>query len=94
LQVYFVFQAANAFLAQRISSINAISAVCEVTGADVREVANAIGTDTRIGIFPVLYILYIIRHVHEPFVIIQYVLEIYYDTFVCRNKESYFITFK
>nr|CAB3267494.1 UDP-glucose 6-dehydrogenase [Phallusia mammillata] len=41
--------AANAFLAQRISSINAMSAVCEVTGADVCEVANAIGKDTRIG---------------------------------------------
>ncbi|CAK8697493.1 UDP-glucose 6-dehydrogenase-like [Clavelina lepadiformis] len=41
--------AANAFLAQRISSINAMSAVCEVTGADVSEVANAIGTDSRIG---------------------------------------------
>lgn len=41
--------AANAFLAQRISSINAISALCEVTGADVSEVAHAIGTDSRIG---------------------------------------------
>eukprot|EP00659_Diplonema_papillatum_P018010 gene18010-27734_t len=40
---------ANAFLAQRISSINAISAVCEATGADVDEVANAIGKDSRIG---------------------------------------------
>jgi UDPglucose 6-dehydrogenase len=40
---------ANAFLAQRVSSINAISALCEVTGADVDEVANAIGTDSRIG---------------------------------------------
>ncbi len=40
---------ANAFLAQRISSINATSAICEVTGADVSEVANAIGTDSRIG---------------------------------------------
>ncbi|XP_062505242.1 UDP-glucose 6-dehydrogenase-like [Corticium candelabrum] len=40
---------ANAFLAQRISSINAISAVCEATGADVTEVAHAIGTDSRIG---------------------------------------------
>ena len=40
---------ANAFLAQRISSINSIAAFCEVTGADVREVARAIGTDTRIG---------------------------------------------
>ena len=44
-------QAANAFLAQRISSINAISAVCEATGADVDEVANAVGTDSRIGKF-------------------------------------------
>lgn len=40
---------ANAFLAQRISSINSISALCEATGADVEEVANAIGTDSRIG---------------------------------------------
>ena len=40
---------ANAFLAQRISSINSISAFCEATGADVREVAKAIGTDSRIG---------------------------------------------
>ncbi len=40
---------ANAFLAQRISSINSISALCEVTGADVDEVANAIGKDSRIG---------------------------------------------
>jgi UDPglucose 6-dehydrogenase len=40
---------ANAFLAQRISSINAIGALCEATGADVQEVAKAIGTDTRIG---------------------------------------------
>ncbi|KAG2493896.1 hypothetical protein HYH03_007833 [Edaphochlamys debaryana] len=40
---------ANAFLAQRISSINAISALCEATGADVQQVAHAIGTDTRIG---------------------------------------------
>jgi UDPglucose 6-dehydrogenase len=41
--------AANAFLAQRISSINAISALCEETGADVSEVAYAIGLDKRIG---------------------------------------------
>ncbi len=40
---------ANAFLAQRISSINSVAALCEATGADVREVAKAIGTDTRIG---------------------------------------------
>ncbi|MDX2108726.1 MAG: UDP-glucose 6-dehydrogenase [Verrucomicrobiota bacterium] len=40
---------ANAFLAQRISSINAISALCEATGADVNEVAHAIGLDSRIG---------------------------------------------
>ncbi|MDF1815527.1 MAG: nucleotide sugar dehydrogenase [Verrucomicrobiales bacterium] len=40
---------ANAFLAQRVSSINSISALCEVTGADVGEVAKAIGTDSRIG---------------------------------------------
>lgn len=41
--------AANAFLAQRISSINAISAVCEATGANVEEVAHAVGQDSRIG---------------------------------------------
>ena len=40
---------ANAFLAQRISSINAVSSLCEPTGADVREVAKAIGADSRIG---------------------------------------------
>jgi UDPglucose 6-dehydrogenase len=40
---------ANAFLAQRMSSINAISALCERTGADIDEVARAIGTDSRIG---------------------------------------------
>lgn len=40
---------ANAFLAQRISSINSISALCEVTEADVNEVAHAIGSDSRIG---------------------------------------------
>jgi UDPglucose 6-dehydrogenase len=40
---------ANAFLAQRISSINSISALCEATGADVDEVAHAIGTDSRVG---------------------------------------------
>ncbi len=40
---------ANAFLAQRISSINSISALCEATGADVDEVSRAIGMDSRIG---------------------------------------------
>jgi len=40
---------ANAFLAQRISSINSISALCEATEADVEEVATAIGMDSRIG---------------------------------------------
>merc|ERR1719445_1757601 len=40
---------ANAFLAQRVSSINSISALCESTGADVSEVAHAIGMDKRIG---------------------------------------------
>ncbi|TNF49400.1 MAG: nucleotide sugar dehydrogenase [Bacteroidetes bacterium] len=40
---------ANAFLAQRVSSINAISELCEATGADVNEVARAIGMDRRIG---------------------------------------------
>ena len=40
---------ANAFLAQRISSINSISALCEATEADVDEVATAIGMDSRIG---------------------------------------------
>lgn len=41
--------AANAMLAQRISSINSLSAVCEATGADVSEVAVAIGLDSRVG---------------------------------------------
>ena len=40
---------ANAFLAQRISSINSISAICEATGAEVNEVSNAVGYDNRIG---------------------------------------------
>jgi len=40
---------ANAFLAQRVSSINAISELCEKTGADVTEVSKAIGMDSRIG---------------------------------------------
>ena len=40
---------ANAFLAQRVSSINALSELCEATGADVQEVAKAIGMDSRIG---------------------------------------------
>jgi UDPglucose 6-dehydrogenase len=41
--------AANAFLAQRVSSINAISALCEKTEANVNEVAHAVGLDSRIG---------------------------------------------
>ena len=40
---------ANAFLAQRISSINSISALCESTGAEIKEVSKAIGSDQRIG---------------------------------------------
>ena len=40
---------ANAFLAQRVSSINSIAALCEATGANVNEVSNAIGRDSRIG---------------------------------------------
>lgn len=40
---------ANAFLAQRVSSINSITALCEATDADVSEVARAIGSDPRIG---------------------------------------------
>lgn len=40
---------ANAFLAQRISSINAVSALCEATEADVEEIAKAIGKDRRVG---------------------------------------------
>ena len=40
---------ANAFLAQRVSSINAISALCETTGAEIGEVVKAIGSDKRIG---------------------------------------------
>ena len=40
---------ANAFLAQRVSSINSISALCEKTDADIRDVAMAVGMDSRIG---------------------------------------------
>lgn len=40
---------ANAFLAQRVSSINSVSELCELTGANVNEVAEAIGLDSRIG---------------------------------------------
>ncbi|MDT0645922.1 nucleotide sugar dehydrogenase [Zunongwangia sp. F260] len=40
---------ANAFLAQRVSSINAMSELCEKTGADVNEVAKAVGMDSRVG---------------------------------------------
>ena len=40
---------ANAFLAQRVSSINALTELCESTGANIDEIANAIGTDSRIG---------------------------------------------
>lgn len=40
---------ANAFLAQRISSINAVSALCEKTDADISEIAFAVGSDSRIG---------------------------------------------
>jgi UDPglucose 6-dehydrogenase len=39
----------NAMLAQRVSSINALSGLCEATGADVDDVAHAAGTDSRIG---------------------------------------------
>ena len=41
--------AANAFLAQRVSSINAMAALCEATEADVAEIARTVGTDSRIG---------------------------------------------
>ena len=40
---------ANAFLAQRVSSINSISALCEATGANVTEISRAVGKDDRIG---------------------------------------------
>ena len=40
---------ANAFLAQRISSINTVSSICESTGANIDEVSKAIGMDSRIG---------------------------------------------
>ena len=40
---------ANAFLAQRISSVNSISALCEITGADIHQVCRAVGMDSRIG---------------------------------------------
>ena len=41
--------AANAMLAQKISSINSISAICEASGADIEQVSRAIGSDSRIG---------------------------------------------
>ncbi len=41
--------AANAFLAQRVSSINSLSSLCEASGADIQEVKKAIGSDSRIG---------------------------------------------
>ena len=41
--------ASNAFLAQRISSINSLSAICEKSGADIDELSKAIGMDHRIG---------------------------------------------
>jgi UDPglucose 6-dehydrogenase len=41
--------AANAMLAQRISSVNALSAICEATGANIDEVSHAVGFDSRIG---------------------------------------------
>jgi len=41
--------AANAFLAQRVSSVNSLSALCERTGAEISEVAAVVGTDSRIG---------------------------------------------
>ncbi|KAF8645666.1 hypothetical protein AX16_007662 [Volvariella volvacea WC 439] len=41
--------AANAMLAQRISSVNALSAICEATGANIDEVAHAVGFDSRLG---------------------------------------------
>ena len=41
---------ANAFLAQRISSINTVSAICEETGANVHDVSKAIGMDTKLDL--------------------------------------------
>ncbi|KAI0320088.1 hypothetical protein OF83DRAFT_1081814 [Amylostereum chailletii] len=41
--------AANAMLAQRVSSVNALSALCEVTGANINELAHAVGRDSPIG---------------------------------------------
>eukprot|EP01087_Luapelamoeba_hula_P010722 TRINITY_DN284_c0_g1_i1.p1 TRINITY_DN284_c0_g1~~TRINITY_DN284_c0_g1_i1.p1 ORF type:complete len:464 (+),score=86.38 TRINITY_DN284_c0_g1_i1:102-1493(+) len=41
--------AANAFLAQRISSVNALSAVCEATGAEIEDISRILGTDVRLG---------------------------------------------
>lgn len=40
---------ANAFLAQRVSSINSVAALCEETGADIQNISKAIGADSRIG---------------------------------------------
>ena len=42
---------ANAYLAQRVSSINSITALCEETDADIDEISKAIGSDPRIGLF-------------------------------------------
>lgn len=48
---------ANAYLAQRVSSINSITALCEQTDADIDEISKAIGSDPRIGKeFPALFI--------------------------------------
>ena len=41
--------AANAFLAQRISSINSLTPLCEAVGADITEVSKGVGLDQRIG---------------------------------------------
>ncbi|KAH8919573.1 UDP-glucose/GDP-mannose dehydrogenase [Atractiella rhizophila] len=63
--------AANALLAQRISSINALSAICESTGADVDEVAAACGLDSRIGpkflkASDILNLVYLSESLHLP----------------------------
>lgn len=57
--------AANAMLAQRISSINALSAICEATGANIDEVAHAVGKDTRIGpkFLKVTHYHHFLRHI-------------------------------
>lgn len=51
---------ANAYLAQRVSSINSITALCEATDADIDEISRAIGSDPRIGASSSLYLFTVV----------------------------------